>query len=123
MRNQGCPASCTMNCWPTMPVAPRMPTSTLLFDKATMNLLLGGFFGKKKPAGSGRRRVVEARFCCCFYVPSAHAPPTPQVPVTGTRFRVFVVVFAVCANMEDEYIGGRRNPSRSGGRARRVPEL
>jgi hypothetical protein len=28
-RNQGCSASCRMNCCPTIPVAPRMPTSIL----------------------------------------------------------------------------------------------
>jgi hypothetical protein len=48
-----------------------------------------------------------------FYVPSAHTPPTLQAPVTGTRFRVFEVVLVVRANIEDEYIGARQNPSRS----------
>ena len=30
----------------------------------------------------------------CLYVPSAHTPSTPRVPVVGTRFRVVGLVVA-----------------------------
>ena len=83
MRNQGWFASCTMNCCPTMPVAPRMPTSTLLRETTVTSPQCGasapaaslgdprpaplrGPLGKKKPAGWLGRRVAEARFDLLF---------------------------------------------------------
>ena len=81
--NQGCAASCAMNCWPTIPVAPRTPTSircdiTVLCCSSAAGTKVPAYAlpGKKKPAGRlwPRRRVLVAR---CRLASSCRASGTP----------------------------------------------
>src|SRR3954470_1102160 len=105
-----------MNCWPTIPVAPRMPTSTLLREITVLLLFIrlinrSSRTKKNPPSRYALRRVADARFELALYAPSAHIPPTLRVPFVGTRFRVVGLVVAA-ANIGANY--SRLQTSRCG---------
>src|SRR6187455_3693123 len=110
------------NCCPTMPVAPRMPTSTLretttdsfqmmagLKPCATPNLSRRSAEGAKADQKKTRRLLSVGgllnlvRFA--GYASSAHTPPTRLVPFDGTRFRPFDRLRVVPSVVEGRAIG------------------
>src|SRR6185436_7890448 len=83
-----------MNCCPTMPVAPRMPTSTLRETTIDSFLMMAGL----KPCATAEKTKKKTRRLLSVggllnlvrvtgYASSAHTPPTRLVPFVGTRFR------------------------------------
>src|SRR6187455_2443800 len=98
------------NCCPTMPVAPRMPTSTLRETTTDSFQMMAGL----KPCATAdqkkTRRLLSVggllnlvRFT--GYASSAHTPPTRLVPFDGTRFRPFDRLRVVPSVVEGRAIG------------------